>query len=110
MLAPNSISGGSAAVEPGRVLETQQGRAEVLLTPGVFLRLGDNSAIRMDSPALTNTQVTVLRGQAMVEVDQLYKENNIRVQVNGATATLLKTGVYAFDANPANEVLKAKRE
>jgi hypothetical protein len=101
MLAPNSISGGSAAVEPGRVLETQQGRAEVLLTPGVFLRLGDNSAIRMDSPALTNTQVTVLRGQAMVEVDQLYKENNIRVQVNGATATLLKMGVYAFDASPA---------
>src|SRR5690242_5507151 len=36
-------------------LSTDTGRAEVLLTPGVFLRLGDNTAVRMLSSSLVNT-------------------------------------------------------
>jgi len=38
---------GSTEVEPGQVLRTGQGKAEMLLTPGVFIRLGDNAAVRM---------------------------------------------------------------
>src|SRR5205823_11016075 len=34
-------------------LSTDLGKAEILLTPGVFLRIGDNSEIRMVSPSLT---------------------------------------------------------
>jgi hypothetical protein len=101
MLTPNGVGGSGSAMNPGQVLETQQGKAEVLLTPGVFLRLGDNAAIRLDSPELTNTRVAVLRGEAMVEVDELYKENNLQVQTDGVTARLLKKGVYAFTASPA---------
>ena len=35
-----SRSVGSVQVQPNQVLETGQGRAEILLTPGVFLRVG----------------------------------------------------------------------
>ncbi|MDE3166110.1 MAG: hypothetical protein KGN36_09910, partial [Acidobacteriota bacterium] len=48
---------GKAEVQPGQVLETGQGKAEMLLTPGVMMRLGDNSAVRMISPNLTDTRV-----------------------------------------------------
>jgi len=41
--------------------DTQSGKAEVLLTPGVFARLGDNSSMEMVSPNLTNTQFSVER-------------------------------------------------
>lgn len=99
-LGPNSVGGG-VLVEPGRVLETGQGKVEMLLTPGVFLRLGENSAVRMDSPELTNTRVAVLRGEAMVEADELYKQNNLLVQNDGVTTRIEKTGVYAFYASPA---------
>src|SRR4051812_21180248 len=44
-------------------LSTDIGKAEVLLTPGVFLRLGENTQIRMISPSLENTQVEVNRGE-----------------------------------------------
>src|ERR1700676_1018152 len=40
---------GRARLEPNGVLETASGKAELLLTPGVFLRIGDNSAVRMVS-------------------------------------------------------------
>src|SRR5712692_2015403 len=38
-------------------LRTADGRAEVLLSPGAFLRLGENSAIRMVSNKLTDSRI-----------------------------------------------------
>ena len=90
---------GSALLDRDQVLETNRGKAEILLTPGVFLRVGDNSEVRMMSPELTNTQVALVRGEAMVEVMQLYKDNNVRVQENGSSTLLEKNGLYAFDAD-----------
>jgi FecR protein len=90
---------GSAEVAPGQTLSTDQGKAEILLTPGVFLRLGDNSDLQMVSPDLTNTTVRLERGHAMVEVDQIYPQNNIQVVTEGARTQLLKVGLYDFDAN-----------
>jgi FecR protein len=86
-------------MQPNQVLETGQGRAEVLLTPGVFLRVGENSAVRLLSPNLANTQVEVLRGQAIVEVTELFKDNNLSVVMNGASTRLEKQGLYGFNAN-----------
>ena len=94
-----SHSMGSVQLEPNQVLETGQGRAEVLLTPGVFLRAGDNSAVRLVSPDLANTRVEVLRGQAIVEVTELFKDNNLWVMMNGSSTRLDKQGLYAFNAN-----------
>ena len=47
----DSKSVGSAELKPGELLTTEQGKAEVLLTPGVFLRVGSNSSVRMISPS-----------------------------------------------------------
>jgi hypothetical protein len=93
-----SHSVGSVQVEPNQVLETGQGRAEILLTPGVFLRVGDNSAVRLVSPGLADTRVEVLRGQAIVEVAELFKDNNLWVMMNGTSTRLEKEGLYAFNA------------
>lgn len=90
---------GSTELQQGQVLETGSGKAEMLLTPGVFVRLGDRSAVRMDSPGLTDTRVSVLRGEAMVEVTNLLRDNSLRVMDDRATTTLLKKGLYAFDAD-----------
>ena len=90
---------GTADLENGQVLETGNGKAEILLTPGVYLRLGDNSSVKMISNSLTNTEVRVHHGEAMVEVDELYHENNLRISQPGADTKLVKTGLYDFDAS-----------
>jgi hypothetical protein len=69
---------GTAALNAGDELTTQQGRAEVLLAPGVFLRLGENSAVKMITPDLTRTQIELENGQAGVEVDQIYRQITCR--------------------------------
>ena len=90
---------GSVVANPGEVIATTDGRAEVLLTPGVFLRLGHDSAMKMVSPDLTNTVVDVEHGRAAIEVDQLFKENDIRIVEDNVPVQLVKTGLYEFDAD-----------
>src|SRR5579863_2650334 len=97
--ALTSKSIGSAELQPGQSLTTEKGKAEVLLTPGVFLRIGNNSSVKMISPSLTDTEVEVDRGHAMVEVAEIYPENSIRVDDAGTTTQLLKTGLYDFNQN-----------
>ncbi len=97
--ALNAKSVGSVSLQGGQTLTTETGKAELLLTPGVFFRIGDNSAATLVSPSLTNTEVSLSKGQALVEVAEIYKDNLLRVQEDGATTQLLKTGLYGFDAN-----------
>ncbi len=95
----NADAIGSAQLQADESLSTGKGKAEVLLTPGVFLRLGDNSAVRMVSPSITTTELAVNQGVAMLEVTQLYPQNDIRISTDGATTRIEKTGLYAFDAS-----------
>lgn len=95
----NAKSVGSVDLAAGQTLTTGTGKAEVLMTPGVFLRLGDDSAVTMVSPSLTDTELALRKGQAMVEVDNIHKDNLLRVQQDGASTQLLKTGTYGFDAS-----------
>lgn len=94
----NSKSIGSAEMQTGQTLSTDEGKAEILLTPGVFLRLDSHSSATMVSPSLTDTRVEVSRGQAMLEVAELYKQNDLRIVENGSTTRIEKPGLYGFDA------------
>jgi hypothetical protein len=104
---PKSV--GSTYLEPNQVLDTRNGNAEMLLTPGVYLRLGHNSEVKMISPGLADTEVRLTKGSAMMEVDELFKENNVSVAVEGATTRIEKQGLYDFNADrPSVKVLDGK--
>jgi len=85
-------------IRENQVFRTEQGMAEVLLTPGVFLRLGENSSVKMVSAKLSDTRVEVLGGSAMVECDDLAKDNAIMLLYKGNSIYLTKHGLYRVDA------------
>ena len=85
-------------VKNDQVLQTEEGRAEVLLTPGVFLRVAENSSFRMLSNRLSDTALEVLSGSTLVEVDELLKDNAITLRYKDATVSLSKRGLYRLDA------------
>jgi len=86
------------------VLRTAKGRAEILLTPGVFLRVGEDSSIKMLDTRLSATRVDILSGSALIESDDqqlgvkdapvtlLYKEYEIR---------MIKHGLIEITSDPA---------
>src|SRR5579871_6851989 len=88
-------------IKENQQVRTEEGRVEILLTPGVFLRLGEHSAIRMITNRLIDTRVDFLAGEALVEADEILKDNAVTIVYKDYSVGLEKKGVYRFDADSA---------
>ena len=88
-------------VKENQELRTEEGRVEVLLTPGVFLRLGENASIRMVTNRLIDTRLELVSGEAVVEADELLKDNGVTIVYKDYAVQLQKQGVYRFESEPA---------
>ncbi|HOQ46870.1 MAG TPA: hypothetical protein PLA43_13635 [Bryobacteraceae bacterium] len=88
-------------LKPSQVLKTGAGRAEVLLSPGVFLRAGEDSSLKLLSDEIVNTRLEMLEGSIIVECVELPKDGSVTVLYKDATVVLGKKGLYRVDAEPA---------
>ena len=88
-------------LKDGQVLATEEGRVAILLTPGVFLRLAENSSVRMISNSLVDTRVEVVSGSALVEAGELLANNAVTFESHGAQIAIPKKGLYRIDADSA---------
>ena len=94
-------------VKENTVVRTGAGRVEVLLVPGTFLRLGENSSFRLLTNRLIDTRLELLGGSAVLEIDQVTKDDNVTVVSRDATLTFPRAGLYRLDSEPARlKVLK----
>lgn len=84
-------------LKDGQSLSTQRGRAEVLLNPGVVLRLGEMSRLRMDDVNLTDACVSLESGSAVVTVNYILKTDRIRLIAGGSVIVMKQVGVYRLD-------------
>lgn len=102
------------SIEVGdRVSTGANGRAEILLNPGSYLRIAENSAFEFKTTSLEDLQVNVTRGSVMLEV---FAANDFRVAVSTPKDSydLIETGVYRVDVGADGagriEVWKGKAE
>jgi hypothetical protein len=98
-------------VGEGGTLRSEHGRAEVLLTPGVVLRLDEKSAIRMVSDKLSDTRVELLGGSAILESSESNAGTSVKLSYKDWHVRVPKQGVYRIDADPAQvRVYKGEAE
>jgi hypothetical protein len=101
-------------VKEQATLRTGQGRAELLLTPGVFLRVGENSAVRMLDNRLASTRVEVVQGNVMVEsMDQQMslKDSPVTLIYGSYEVHMVKHGLVEIATEPAEvKVFKGETE
>jgi hypothetical protein len=90
------------SLKQGQDLRTEDGRVEMLLTPGAFLRVAEHSSIRMLANHLSDTRVEILSGSAMVECDELLPDNSLMLVFHGDNIKLEKQGLYRLDADRAS--------
>lgn len=84
----------------GAELRTAQGDAEVLLTPGVFLRIGERSAIRMLANDLADTRTELLSGSAIVDSDEPNPGTSVTLIYKRWKVHFLEKGTYRVDSEP----------
>jgi len=84
----------------GSDLRTANGRAEVLLTPGVFLRIAPNSGVRMISTSFSDTRVELLGGSAILEANESAANSAVTLIHRNWRVQLPHEGVYRIDSEP----------
>ena len=84
-------------IKENAVLRTEEGRAEVLLTMGVILRMGDNASLKMLTNRLIDTRMELVSGSHIVEADEIQKDNNLTILAKESTVLINKHGLYRFD-------------
>jgi FecR-like protein len=80
------------------------GYAEVLLTPGVFLRLDENSEVVLDRVEIADCAVRVIHGVAVVEAIEINKDYPIEVTTGNLTAKVFQKGIYRFEDGKATVI------
>ena len=91
-------------IKENSVLRTGLGRAEVLLTPGVFLRVGENSSIKMLDNRLLSTRVEVISGTALVESDDpevSVKDPAVTIVYKDYQIQPVKYGIFEITSDPS---------
>jgi hypothetical protein len=85
-----------------RVSTGPDGKAEILLNPGSFLRLGGSSAFEFKTTTLEDLQLRLDRGSAILEV---FAGDGFEVAVNAPKTkfVLIETGVYRIDVKESGE-------
>jgi hypothetical protein len=88
------------AIGEGSELKTAAGRAEILLTPGMVLRIGPDSAIRMVSGSLIDTRVEFRYGAAIIDISEDPLNTSVRILFHEYELRFPKRGSFRLDSLP----------
>jgi len=88
------------SVPQGAELRTADGRAEVLLTPGAFLRIGERTAVRLVSNDLADTRVELQSGSAIVDSGEPNSGTSITLIYKGWRVHFFQKGIYRINSEP----------
>jgi len=86
-----------------RVRTAYDGRVEILLNPGSYLRMGGDSEVELSNNSLENLEVRLLRGTAIVEAtgaDDL--DLNINISTPHTKLAIVRQGLYRLNVVPEN--------
>ncbi len=86
-----------------RVRTANDGRVEILLNPGSYLRVGGDSEVELSNNSLANLEVRLLRGTAIVEAtgaDGL--ELNINISTPHTKLAIVRQGLYRLNVVPGD--------
>ncbi len=88
-------------LKPDQVLRAEEGRAEILLNPGVTLRLSESSSVKMINNKLSDTRLELVSGSALVEVAEMSDGNALSLSYNSHTISFTKNALVRIDSDPA---------
>jgi hypothetical protein len=85
------------------VRTANDGRVEILLNPGSYLRLGGDSEVELSNNSLENLEVRLLRGTAIVEATGTEDlDLNINISTPHTKLAIVRQGLYRLNVVPEN--------
>src|SRR5579863_9670959 len=95
---------GSATVKAATVVKAgtpigtgPNGKVEILLNPGSYLRIGANSQVILDRVQFDDMAIRVVQGSALIEANGFRKDLPLNVATGNLKMQIIKSGIYLFD-------------
>ncbi len=90
----------------GDVLQTESGeRVEMLLNPGTYLRVAENSRVRIVATGFEDMRFSLEQGTAILESLSLRRKvHRLHILTPSGDLRVLKKGLYRFEVGAAGEV------
>lgn len=87
----------ATTVPAGQIIQTGAGGAvEILLNPGSYLRMGENSRVVLDQVELYDIAARILEGSMIIESNWFSKETPLKVTSGDLKMEIIKDGIYLF--------------
>jgi hypothetical protein len=87
----------ATSVPAGKVVATGPGGAvEILLNPGSYLRMGENSRLILEKVELYDIAVRILEGSAVITANGFDKDLPLQVATRDLKMEIIKDGIYLF--------------
>jgi len=87
----------ATSVAPGAIVGTGPGGAvELLLNPGSYLRMAENTRVVFDKVELYDISVRLLEGSMVIEANGFNKELPLSVTTGDLKMEVIKDGIYLF--------------
>ena len=87
----------ATSVPAGEVISTGPGGAvELLLNPGSYLRMGENTRVVLDRVELYDIAVRILEGSMVIETNGFNKDLPLKVTTGDLKMEIIKDGIYLF--------------
>lgn len=96
------LAKGDELSDKDRVSIDASGKAEILLNPGSYLRLAENTEIEMTDTALDSLQLKLAAGSALIEAFDVGDDSDgatLSLQTPHTAIRLQKSGIYRINVN-----------
>jgi hypothetical protein len=93
----STVSMGQQMKEGDRLSTSANSYAELLLSPGSYLRLNEKTEIEAVRTPFDNTRFDVLQGSVILEVGEIDKKTPFEIGTPRTVVTINKVGIYRID-------------
>ena len=105
----NKASLGAQMKEGDRIVTDAESHAELLLTPGAYLRLNEKTEVEAVRTSLENTRFDVIQGSVILEVGELDKKVPLEIGTPRTVVSLNKAGIYRIDVVNGDVAVSVRR-
>jgi hypothetical protein len=92
------------------VTTASSSNAEILLNPGSYLRLGENSEFQFEDISIDKLRLRLMKGSAIIEATGVADMDlGIKVATDHGEFTIVRSGVYRVDVRPGFAELAVRK-
>lgn len=107
---PQVLSSTDNLVAGETVTTASSSNAEVLLNPGSYFRLGENSEFEFEDISLDHLRLRLKKGSAIIEATGVADMDlGIKIATEHGEFTIVRSGVYRVDVRPGSAELAVRK-